>query len=57
MFAPATDINDILVSAEVTRCVYFFRDDVLQSLTIIQHCLLGAGSLMPPLKGEPIPEL
>ncbi|XP_054654643.1 proteasome activator complex subunit 4A [Dunckerocampus dactyliophorus] len=33
------------------------RDDVLQSLTIIQHCLLGAGGLMPPLKGEPIPEL
>lgn len=35
----------------------FFRDDVLQSLTIVQHCLLGAGGLMPPLKGEPIPEL
>lgn len=34
-----------------------FRDDVLQSLTIVQHCLLGAGGLMPPLKGEPIPEL
>ncbi|CAG09459.1 unnamed protein product, partial [Tetraodon nigroviridis] len=33
------------------------RDDVLQSLTIVQHCLLGAGGLMPPLKGEPIPEL
>ncbi|XP_016892945.1 proteasome activator complex subunit 4A isoform X2 [Cynoglossus semilaevis] len=33
------------------------RDDVLQSLAIIQHCLLGAGSLMPPLKGEPVPEL
>uniref|UniRef100_A0A667ZTN8 Proteasome activator subunit 4 n=1 Tax=Myripristis murdjan TaxID=586833 RepID=A0A667ZTN8_9TELE len=33
------------------------RDDVLQSLAIVQHCLLGAGSLMPPLKGEPIPEL
>ncbi|XP_061602006.1 proteasome activator complex subunit 4A isoform X1 [Cololabis saira] len=30
------------------------RDDVLLSLTIIQHCLLGAGGLMPPLKGEPI---
>ncbi|KAM3863185.1 LOW QUALITY PROTEIN: proteasome activator complex subunit 4A [Diretmus argenteus] len=33
------------------------RDDVLQSLAIVQHCLLGAGSLMPPLKGEPVPEL
>ena len=45
-------------------CIYrtcvdfvFFRDDVLQSLTIIQHCLLGAGSLMPALKGETIPKL
>lgn len=36
---------------------FFCRDDVLQSLTIVQHCLLGAGGLMPPLKGEPIPEL
>uniref|UniRef100_A0A8C8H3H0 Uncharacterized protein n=1 Tax=Oncorhynchus tshawytscha TaxID=74940 RepID=A0A8C8H3H0_ONCTS len=33
------------------------RDDVLQSLSIVQHCLLGAGSLFPPLQGEPIPEL
>uniref|UniRef100_A0A3Q2Y0U2 Proteasome activator subunit 4 n=1 Tax=Hippocampus comes TaxID=109280 RepID=A0A3Q2Y0U2_HIPCM len=33
------------------------RDDVLQSLTIVQHCLLGAGGLMPTLKGEPISEL
>lgn len=47
-----------------SACVYmrgvdcmFFRDDVLQSLTIVQHCILGAGGLMPPLKGEPIPEL
>uniref|UniRef100_A0AAY4C4F7 Proteasome activator subunit 4 n=1 Tax=Denticeps clupeoides TaxID=299321 RepID=A0AAY4C4F7_9TELE len=30
------------------------RDDVLQSLSIVQHCLLGAGSLMPPLSGEPV---
>lgn len=33
------------------------RDDVLQSLTIIHHCLLGAGSLLPSLHGEPVPEL
>ncbi|XP_063047941.1 proteasome activator complex subunit 4A [Engraulis encrasicolus] len=33
------------------------RDDVLQSLCIVQHCLLGAGSLLPPLRGDPIPEL
>ncbi|KAJ7987499.1 hypothetical protein DPEC_G00327130 [Dallia pectoralis] len=33
------------------------RDDVLQSLSIVQHCLLGAGSQLPPLQGEPIPKL
>ncbi|XP_051507905.1 proteasome activator complex subunit 4A isoform X2 [Myxocyprinus asiaticus] len=33
------------------------RDDVLQSLSIVHHCLLGAGSLLPPLHGEPVPEL
>lgn len=38
-------------------CFFSPSDDVLQSLTIIQHCLLGAGGLLPPLKGEPIPEL
>lgn len=33
------------------------RDDVLQSLAIVQHCLLGAGSLLPPLQGTPVPNL
>nr|XP_015218489.1 PREDICTED: proteasome activator complex subunit 4 isoform X1 [Lepisosteus oculatus] len=33
------------------------RDDVLQSLSVVQHCLLGAGSLLPPLGGEPVPDL
>ncbi|XP_035261773.1 proteasome activator complex subunit 4B isoform X1 [Anguilla anguilla] len=28
------------------------RDDVLQSLAIVQHCLLGAGSMLPPLEGQ-----
>jgi len=60
VFTCAPCRNDIDISTEVTKCLlmlFFSRDDVLQSLTIIQHCLLGAGSLMPPLKGEPIPEL
>uniref|UniRef100_A0A8C2WJH7 Proteasome activator subunit 4 n=1 Tax=Cyclopterus lumpus TaxID=8103 RepID=A0A8C2WJH7_CYCLU len=55
---------DLILQPELQRLQRFAqgeqdmgRDDVLQSLTIIQHCLLGAGSLMPPLKGEPIPEL
>uniref|UniRef100_A0A673KHP7 Proteasome activator complex subunit 4A n=1 Tax=Sinocyclocheilus rhinocerous TaxID=307959 RepID=A0A673KHP7_9TELE len=30
------------------------RDDVLQSLSIVHNCLLGAGSLLPPLYGEPV---
>ncbi|KAJ8385476.1 hypothetical protein AAFF_G00185720 [Aldrovandia affinis] len=33
------------------------RDDVLQSLSIVQHCLLGAGSMLPPLEGEVVPDL
>uniref|UniRef100_A0A671S9F1 Proteasome activator complex subunit 4A-like n=1 Tax=Sinocyclocheilus anshuiensis TaxID=1608454 RepID=A0A671S9F1_9TELE len=33
------------------------RDDVLQSLSIVHNCLLGAGSLLPPLYGEPVPEI
>uniref|UniRef100_A0A3Q3F4X4 Proteasome activator subunit 4a n=1 Tax=Labrus bergylta TaxID=56723 RepID=A0A3Q3F4X4_9LABR len=55
---------DLILQPELQRLQRFAqgeqdmgRDDVLQSLTIVQHCLLGAGSLMPPLKGEPIPEL
>ncbi|XP_029305181.1 proteasome activator complex subunit 4A isoform X1 [Cottoperca gobio] len=55
---------DLILQPELQRLQRFAqgeqdmsRDDVLQSLTIIQHCLLGAGSLMPPLKGEAIPEL
>uniref|UniRef100_A0AAQ5YXD1 Proteasome activator Blm10 mid region domain-containing protein n=1 Tax=Amphiprion ocellaris TaxID=80972 RepID=A0AAQ5YXD1_AMPOC len=27
------------------------REDLLQSLAIVQHCLLGAGSILPPLDG------
>ncbi|KAF7220060.1 proteasome activator complex subunit 4A isoform X2 [Nothobranchius furzeri] len=55
---------DLILQPELQRLQRFAkgeedmsRDDVLQSLTIVQHCLLGAGSLMPPLKGEPVPEL
>ncbi|KAM9847519.1 proteasome activator complex subunit 4A [Aulostomus maculatus] len=55
---------DLILQPELQRLQRFAqgeqemsRDDVLQSLTIVQHCLLGAGGLMAPLKGEPIPEL
>uniref|UniRef100_A0A8C1XAY8 Proteasome activator subunit 4a n=1 Tax=Cyprinus carpio TaxID=7962 RepID=A0A8C1XAY8_CYPCA len=30
------------------------RDDVLQSLSIVHNCLLGASSFLPPLNGEPV---
>ncbi|XP_056326451.1 proteasome activator complex subunit 4A isoform X1 [Danio aesculapii] len=33
------------------------RDDILQSLSIVHNCLLGASSLLPPLHGEPVPQL
>uniref|UniRef100_A0A668UKK3 Proteasome activator subunit 4 n=1 Tax=Oreochromis aureus TaxID=47969 RepID=A0A668UKK3_OREAU len=55
---------DLILQPELQRLKRFAegeqdmsRDDVLKSLTIVQHCLLGAGGLMPPLKGERIPEL
>ncbi|KAM9425985.1 proteasome activator complex subunit 4B [Pholidichthys leucotaenia] len=33
------------------------REELLQSLAVVQHCLLGAGSLLPPLDGPHIPDL
>nr|XP_046233652.1 proteasome activator complex subunit 4B-like [Scatophagus argus] len=33
------------------------REELLQSLAIVQHCLLGAGSLLPPLDGPHVPDL
>ncbi|KAK7140459.1 hypothetical protein R3I94_012924 [Phoxinus phoxinus] len=33
------------------------RDDVLQSLSIVHNCLLGASPLLPPVSGEPVPDL
>ncbi|MGH0136569.1 UNVERIFIED_CONTAM: hypothetical protein FKN15_062569 [Acipenser sinensis] len=33
------------------------RDDILQSLTIVQHCLMGSGSFLPFLDGERITDL
>ncbi|KAG7228067.1 hypothetical protein INR49_005689 [Caranx melampygus] len=30
------------------------REELLQSLAIVQHCLLGAGSMLPPLDGPHI---
>ncbi|XP_068183158.1 proteasome activator complex subunit 4A [Antennarius striatus] len=55
---------DLILQPELQRLQRFAlgeqdmsRDDVLQCLTIVQHCLLGAGALMPPLKGEPIPNM
>nr|XP_054604918.1 proteasome activator complex subunit 4B-like [Nothobranchius furzeri] len=33
------------------------REELWQSLAIVQHCLLGAGSMLPPLDGEHVPDL
>ncbi|XP_028989298.1 proteasome activator complex subunit 4B-like isoform X2 [Betta splendens] len=33
------------------------REELLQSLAIVHHCLLGAGSLLPPLGGPHVPDL
>ncbi|XP_042364278.1 proteasome activator complex subunit 4B [Plectropomus leopardus] len=33
------------------------REELLQSLAIVQHCLLGAGSMLPPLNGPHVSDL
>ncbi|XP_047183780.1 proteasome activator complex subunit 4B-like isoform X2 [Scophthalmus maximus] len=33
------------------------REELLQSLAIVQHCLLGAGSMLPPLEGPHVADL
>ncbi|XP_074520213.1 proteasome activator complex subunit 4B [Halichoeres trimaculatus] len=33
------------------------REELLQSLAIVQHSLLGAGSMLPPLDGPHVPDL
>ncbi|XP_072526695.1 proteasome activator complex subunit 4A [Salminus brasiliensis] len=33
------------------------RGDILQCLSVVHHCLLGAASLLSPLCGEPVSEL
>ncbi|KAM9336338.1 proteasome activator complex subunit 4B-like [Symphorus nematophorus] len=33
------------------------REELLQSLAIVQHCLLGAGSTLPPLDGPHVSDL
>ncbi|XP_038138502.1 proteasome activator complex subunit 4B [Cyprinodon tularosa] len=33
------------------------REELWQSLAIVQHCLLGAGSMLPPLDGVHVPDL
>ena len=37
--------------------VFVHREELLQSLAIVQHCLLGAGSMLPPLEGPRVPDL
>ncbi|XP_076141905.1 proteasome activator complex subunit 4A [Alosa pseudoharengus] len=58
------EVLDLLLKPELQRLESYAqgeqdmnRDDVLQSLSIVQHCLLGAGGILPPLVGEPVPEL
>uniref|UniRef100_A0A8D0D6T8 Uncharacterized protein n=1 Tax=Sander lucioperca TaxID=283035 RepID=A0A8D0D6T8_SANLU len=38
-------------------CGLIHREELLQSLAIVQHCLLGAGSLLPPLDGPHVSDL
>uniref|UniRef100_A0A8C1Y874 Proteasome activator subunit 4b n=1 Tax=Cyprinus carpio TaxID=7962 RepID=A0A8C1Y874_CYPCA len=43
-----------LWNLEIQWHVPSVKNDVLQSLCIVQHCLLGAGSMLPPLDGPTI---
>uniref|UniRef100_A0A8C2H092 Proteasome activator subunit 4b n=1 Tax=Cyprinus carpio TaxID=7962 RepID=A0A8C2H092_CYPCA len=52
-------VLDLLLQPELQRLQRYAqgeqdmsRDDVLQSLCVVQHCLLGAGSMLPPLDGR-----
>ncbi|KAL7869287.1 hypothetical protein AOLI_G00132750 [Acnodon oligacanthus] len=54
-------ILDLLLQPELQRLQKYAqgeqdmsRDDVLQSLSIVQHCLLGAGCMLPSLDGPPV---
>uniref|UniRef100_A0A671S5T3 Proteasome activator complex subunit 4B-like n=1 Tax=Sinocyclocheilus anshuiensis TaxID=1608454 RepID=A0A671S5T3_9TELE len=54
-------VLDLLLQPELQRLQKYAqgeqdmsRDDVLQSLFIVQHCLLGAGSMLPPLDGRTV---
>jgi len=41
----------------ILMCCFIHREELLQSLAIVQHCLLGAGSLLSPLDGLHVPDL
>ncbi|KTG47925.1 hypothetical protein cypCar_00026947 [Cyprinus carpio] len=54
-------VLDLLLQPELQRLQRYAqgeqdmsRDDVLQSLCVVQHCLLGAGSMLPPLDGRTV---
>ncbi|XP_068162395.1 proteasome activator complex subunit 4B-like [Antennarius striatus] len=45
------------MEAHVSGDVPMSREGLLQSLAVVQHCLVGAGSLLPPLDGPHVPDL
>lgn len=54
-------ILDLLLQPELQRLQRYAqgeqnmsRDDVLQSLSVVQHCLLGAGCMLPPVDGPSV---
>lgn len=49
--------NQSYLFARGVMCVFVHREELLQSLAIVQHCLLGAGSLLPPLDGPHVADL
>uniref|UniRef100_A0A673FRQ3 Proteasome activator complex subunit 4B-like n=1 Tax=Sinocyclocheilus rhinocerous TaxID=307959 RepID=A0A673FRQ3_9TELE len=47
-------VLDLLLQPELQRLQRYVKNDVLQSLCIVQHCLLGAGSMLRPLDGRTV---
>lgn len=49
--------NTIIAKWVTVACGLLLREELLQSLAIVQHCLLGAGSMLPPLDGLHVADL
>ncbi|XP_075999758.1 proteasome activator complex subunit 4B [Genypterus blacodes] len=45
------------IKEHITGAHPMSREELLQSLAVVHHCLLGAASMLPPLDGPHVPDL